>query len=200
MRYAGLGLRSVQKVFPELTERQANQLLHSLSGFIYTLPLNNPKMTKIKGDISVTDTPYIHPASPRREDYEKEGVIGGVMSGIVKIDLDDLEDDLSFDIDFYREDSVALSGIATSITKNIQHNILNANNIFSLSDVYAPIENLIEAPWGYEIKQSELYEYSYKVLGLYFKGETLHAKVRYEAVYDIFAEIKSRRMRFLEED
>ena len=199
MKYAGLGLKSVKKVFPKLNDRQASKLLHSLAGFIYTLPLGQHKIKRIKGDMGVTDTPYIHPASPRREDYEKEGVVGGVVMGMVKVDLDDLEDDLGFDLDLYSEDRMGLKELSVSLTKNITHNILNANTIFNLSDVYAPVHNLIEAPFGYEIKQSDLDEYSYKVVSLKFEGEVLHAKVRYQATYDIFAEkISSRRMRFLD--
>ena len=193
MKYAGIGLKSVQKVFPGLTDRQANELLHALAGFVYTLPLEKIRFEKIKGDMTVSDTPYVHPSSPRREDYEREGVIGGVLSGLVRIDLDELEDDLSFEIEEYSEDNAGLRGIASSLTKNINHNFLKANNIFSLSDVYAPLQNLIEAPYGYEVKQKELYEYSYEVKALFFRGEILFAKVRYEAVYDVYAEIKSSR-------
>ena len=48
MKYAGIGLKSVQKVFPGLTDRQANELLHALAGFIYTLPLEKIGLRRSK--------------------------------------------------------------------------------------------------------------------------------------------------------
>jgi len=198
---AGIGLKSVHGLFIGLSDRQASHLLHSISGFIYTEPFEILRIEKIKGYIEVSDTPYMHPSDPRREDYEKEGVVGGTLLCEVKVDLKELEDDMGVSLVMNDLNSRLVSSLIQSINKNIYFNIIKAQPLINLEDILDPISKLISAPRGYEVKDYSLDEETvlFQVDSMKKKDSNLIFNLRISGEYLVYAENVGRRLRYLEE-
>lgn len=203
---AGSGLRAVQNSFfgeggSPLTNRQANHLLHSVAGSIFVEPLDVQRTQEIKGTIEVSDTPYIHHLDPRREDYEIDGVVGGVLHAVLFLSISDLEDDLGFDITEVALSSASASKLADALNKNIENNIVKAQGLKDLEDDLAEIEDLISEPSGYGIVALELDRDSvfYRVRDIKVSRGDLVFSVEVGAEYFIYAERLGRRNKYFDD-
>lgn len=198
-RHSGSGLKSVKKLLSSLTSRQASHFLHSLAGDIYESPLKITKRRKRLGEVEASDSPLVHHLDPRREDYMVEGVVGGEVKGEVRVSLESLEEDLGIPL-IYKKDMVAEKALLKSLTLNIEHNILKAQPISLLEDVFEPVSDLISVPSSYEIREQELDQESmvFRVESIDLKEGHFRFEVVLEAEFFIYAEKIGSRMRYLE--